>query len=702
MEGKLPSQNDYYVSTTGNDLWSGKLAEPNAGATDGPFATITHARDAVRDAKQSGKLAGGCKVWLRGGRYPIKKPIVFTPQDSAPVTYAAYPGENAVIDGGQRITGWRAEVVNGQSAWVVDLPEVADGSWAFRELFVDGQRRPRARYPKVGPEPERRNFLRIQEAPDIAIDAQLFEGSDRFIAQPGDFNNWKNLQDVEVVVLHYWIEERMPIVSYDEATRMVKSSRCSMFALKDDFVKRWAKYYVDNVFEAMTEQGEWYLDRPTGKLYYIPMSGETPEQTPVYAPRAEQFIRMEGQPDQNDYVEFIRFEGLTFEHADWRELDVSPEKDTGMPTDRKYASSPQAACQVPGVFSLTGARYCAIEDCTIRHIGYYAIDLLDGCLGNRVVGNDIYDLGAGGVKINGSDVHGPTARQTGNNAITDNHIYTGGRIYHSAIGVISRHSFGNEISHNHIHDFFYSSISSGWVWGYRDSISHNNHIEKNHLHDLGHGWLSDMGGVYTLSVQPGTTIRGNVIHDIERANYGGWAMYTDEGSSHIVIENNICWNTNSQTYHQHYGHENYLRNNIFVFGAEGDLAISRVDGVNAMVLERNIFVVRGTPIISGGYGNDYSTNTLISDLNLFWDVPGKPITFVKGGMGSLGTANAHEVSLEEWQKAGTDTHSVVADPGFKDLENHDFTLSADSPALKLGFRPIDISDVGPRPKHLRS
>ncbi|MCL5998864.1 MAG: right-handed parallel beta-helix repeat-containing protein [Chloroflexi bacterium] len=685
---------DLYVSTQGNDRWTGRLAEPNAAGTDGPFATLARARNAVRALKEAGQLPGPLTVWLRGGRYPIHQPVVFGPQDSAPVMYAAYPGETPVIDGGVPIAAaaWHTEQVNGKTAWVAQVP------YTFRELFVNGQRRPRARLPKVGPEPERRQFFWMQEAPDITLEANLFDGSDRFIARPDDFKNWKNLQDVEVVVLHYWIEERMPVASYDPATRMVQSSRCSMFALKDDFNKRWAKYYIDNVFEALTEPGEWYLDKGAGKLYYLPVPGETPGTAEVYAPRADQFVKLVGDPDQNRYVEFLRFEGLTFEHGDWHELDVLPEPDTGMPTNRKYAATPQAAAHVPGAIYMEGARFCAVEDCTIQHVGFYAVELADGCLGNRIVGNEMFDLGAGGVKLNGADVHGPAARQTGNNVITDNHIHTGGRVYHSGIGVAARHSFGNEISHNHIHDFFYSAISCGWVWGYRDSISHNNHIEKNHIHDLGHAWLSDMGGVYTLSVQPGTTIRGNVIHDVERANYGGWAIYPDEGSSHIVIEDNICYNTNSQTFHQHYGHENVVRNNIFVFGAEGNLGISRVDGVNALTLERNIFVTDGQPALVGGYGNDYGTRCLISDLNLFWDVSGKPATFQRGGYGRPG---AQKVALAEWQQGGNDTHSLDADPCFKDLKQCDFTLDAASPALKLGFRPIDTSDVGPRPKGKR-
>jgi hypothetical protein len=41
----------------------------------------------------------------------------------------------------------------------------------------------------------------------------------------------------------------------------------------------------------------------------------------------------------------------------------------------------------------------------------------------------------------------------------------------------------------------------------------------------------------------------------------------------------------------------------------------------------------------------------------------------------------------------------VKNPRFKDAKNYDFTLRADSPAFALGFKPIDVSDVGPR--HLK-
>ena len=112
-----------YVAPHGNDAWSGKLPEPNAEGTDGPLATLTAARDRLREMKGDQALPGPVSVQLREGHYRITEPIVFEPLDSglptAPVTYEAYPGERPVISGGVPVTGWTQE----GPAWKAPVPE---------------------------------------------------------------------------------------------------------------------------------------------------------------------------------------------------------------------------------------------------------------------------------------------------------------------------------------------------------------------------------------------------------------------------------------------------------------------------------------------------------------------------------------------------------------------------------------------------
>ena len=654
-----------YVSPCGNDSWSGKYPEPNAENTDGPLASLQGARDQVRTMKQKALLDGQVTVQFRDGRYHVDAPVVFGPDDSYPVTYTSYADENAVIDGGVPIKGWEETTVNDVKAWVTTVPGVAEGTWFFRQLFVNGERRLRPRTPREG-------FHRIADYPGSEGPTKIFAQTNEFTSAPGDIKQWKNLNDVEIVVLHYWIEERSPIESFDESTNTVTCARTFRMQLRDD-QGGGARYYVDNVFEELSQPGDWYLDRNTGKLYYIPMPGEEIGTVEVFAPRAHQLLVLEGKPECEKFVEFLKFENLTFEHTIWEH--ATPD----------MAASMQSANLVPGVIQLTGARNCAIENCGIAHIGSYAVELSEGCRWNRIVGNDIWDMGAGGIKLNGATADGNRLLQTGENRVTDNHIHHGGRIFHSGVGILSMHSFGNTLSHNHIHDFYYTGISCGWVWGYRDSVSKNNHIENNHIHGLGFGWLSDMGGIYTLGVQPGTVLRGNLIHDVKMSGYGGWAIYPDEGSSHIIIENNIGYNTSSQGFHQHYGRENIVRNNIFALGNEGMVRRTRLEEHVSFTFEKNIIYADSQPI---HFGDRLEEGQVIIDANLYWDAGG--------------TVKLHKsLSNEEWKDLGNDLNSVVADPGLADPAHGDFTMPEDSPAFALGFKPIDMSDVGPREQDKR-
>src|SRR5262249_23791717 len=152
--------------------------------------------------------------------------------------------------------------------------------------------------------------------------------------------------------------------------------------------------------------------------------------------------------------------------------------------------------------------------------------------------------------------------RTHDNAVTDCHVHGGGRVFHQAVGLWVGQSSGNRLAHNHVHDLYYTGISCGWTWGYGRTLGRGNVIEANHGHDLGRGWQSDLGGVYTLGVQPGTVVRGNVFHDIAGHRYGGWGIYFDEGTTQVVAEDNLVYRTTHGGFHQHFGRENVVRNNV--------------------------------------------------------------------------------------------------------------------------------------------
>jgi parallel beta-helix repeat protein len=678
---------NFYVAPNGHDRWSGTRPVPNASRTDGPWATPAGAQRALRKLKGRKGFSEPINVYLRGGTYRMSEPLVFTPRDSgtpsrrihdpknpwaatepAPVTYAAYKNEKPVLSGGRRITGWKMTTVNGRNAWVAYIPDVKRGRWYFRELWVNDRRADRP----VGP---RKGFFRVEKPMGKAKTEWAWSGGHKeFIAEPGTMRPWTNLTDVEVVVYNYWIDSHMRIKKFDPATRHVWLDRFAQTHLHDEWGKNGAQYRIEGALELMTRPGEWCMDSRRGRVYYLPRPGERIATAQIVAPVLQALVRFEGQDAVKEAnrkpVELLNFQGLAFSHSEW-----TPPAD--------FAGSTQAAHDVPGAIVLNHSRLINFERCSVTHVGSYGIECATGCFDVKIVGNDIADLGGGGVKV---------WHENTRTTITDNEIAHGGRIHGQAIGVLVGQSSGTLILHNHIHDFHYSGISVGWRWGYAEGKAYGNVIEYNHVHDLGHGLLSDMGGIYTLGPQPGTRIRYNLFHDVTSRTYGGWGIYTDEGSSDILIENNIAYNTKCGGFHQHYGKDNIVRNNIFAWSTENQLARSRLEPHNSFTFERNIILIREGLFWKG----NWSGSNAVLRGNLYWDTrwarrrPSPARMFLAG-------EGKDKIDVVKWRrKMKLDQDSLIADPQFVNPAKGDFRLKSGSPAAKIGFIPFDLTGVGVR------
>lgn len=682
-----------YVSLKGNDMWSGLYAEALPDGSDGPLQSFNAVKERLKELKNRGRLPEHTNVLLRQGVYRFSEPLIFQPKDSANITIAAYEDEQVTISGGREIKGWKETTVNGKTAWISFLPEVKAERWYFKSLFVNGKRRMRTRYPKNG-------CLWIEDVPGIPIDSALFNGSNVFQCAEGDIKKWQNLTDAEAVVTHLWVEERMPITGYDEESRFLYSSRRSVFHLKDDLYERYAKYYIENLFEALSEPGEWYLDRKSGMLYYIPMPDEKWEECIVEAPVVTELLVFEGNASSGEYVEDIKISGIKFACTDWEHSKELPQQMAHMRFDPKesYAAAPQAAYNIPAAITLNAARNCSFDRCEFTQMGHYGIEVGKGSRYNRLCRNKFTLCGAGGIRITGGDAFQPVYNQTGYNTIEDNLIKDCGQIFLSSVGIGIFDSYGNSISHNEICYMQYTGISCGWVWGYGESNTHDNTIKGNHIHHLGTGVMSDMGGIYMLGRQPGTLVRGNLIHDIKKANYGGWGLYLDEGSSYITLENNIVYNTSSQCFNIHFGRENVVRNNIFAFGKEGIVGLGRLQDHLQLMFIKNIFITEGTPVFVSTMHNDLDKIKLISECNIFW---GKNDNTVLAAKMNWEKQNEGELFRElmdfsDWQKNCRDLHSIITNPGCIDLDEFDFTLPDDSPAKKYGFDVFKADTAGVR------
>ncbi|MCW3095980.1 MAG: putative pectin lyase [Chthonomonadaceae bacterium] len=656
MARAAPPETRMYVATNGNDNWSGHPAAPNARRTDGPFATVQRAQEAVRALRKSGD-SKPLTVTLRGGTYYLKTPLIFTPEDSglsAVTTYEAMAGEKPVISGGERIAGWKMDA---QGRWQTTLPEVQSGNWYFSQLFAGEQRRFRPRLPKQG-------YAYVAGALAPSGKAQG-KGFDQFRFAPGAFHaDWHNVGDIETLCFQIWTMARFRIADIDDANRTVRFLGDTHSTEAYMAMSKGKRYLVENVREALSDPGEWYLDRKSGALTYIPKPGETPDRTVIVAPRLEHLVELRGDIAKRAWVQNIRFLGLTFAHTNWN-----------CPVEGN--DSGQAEVNLGAVITAVGARGCRWDHCTIAHTGTYGLEWGEGCRNNALLASDLFDLGAGGVKIGTQGIPGDAEALASHNRVYDCRITQGGRIHPAGVGVWIGHSPDNEIVHNDLSDLYYSGLSVGWSWGYGPSEAHGNHLDFNRIRQIGQGVLSDMGGIYTLGLAPGTTERGNVIHDIESFDYGGWGIYPDEGSTGLLIENNLVYRTKTGGLHQHYGKDNIVRNNIFAFSRAGQIIRTRAEDHRSFTFEHNIvYFNQGTLLGSNWTGAGFAL-----DNNLYWNAAGQPLDFAGA-------------TLAQWQGKGQDVHSQVADPQFIAPEKGDFHLKPGSPALALGFQPFDMSHAG--------
>ena len=197
---------DFHVASGGGD--------DNAGTVDEPFATLARARDAVRK-RIAGGLTGDVTVLIRGGTYELPETLTFGPEDSGTdehaVTYAAYPGEDVLVSGGRRISGWKQ---GDGGMWTAKVSGVKQGQRYFRHLFVNGRRATRARTPNA-----------VDDNPHWQLTGATLSAdrtSYTLTVAPERLEAWTNVSDMEIMVAGNWEINRKRIAAVDRQSGTIR------------------------------------------------------------------------------------------------------------------------------------------------------------------------------------------------------------------------------------------------------------------------------------------------------------------------------------------------------------------------------------------------------------------------------------------------------------------------------------------------
>lgn len=670
---------------------------------DSDGSALQRAIEEIRAARK----AGDTVTWIVRvkGFNAIRSPLCFAPEDHD-IVFAGETG--ACISGGARIEGWTD---SGKGWWETPAPLKENGEVAyFEQLWTNGRRARRARYPDEGyfkiVRPSVRPLTNAVGRVAAYRESFFLKGAEEravlAAARPDEMNF------AAMTLIHAFSFARRIVRGYDAATGEVWFTQPCDWDPKNASWRSWTERQsivaFENVRAGFDAPGEWYYDVPAKKILYRPRPDETLADLEAVAPLAKlsTLILFKGDFANGKHVRNIGFRNIAIAHSavprprlyHFQQGGILPDYGDGPTESWQY----QAAQYSDAAIMAEGVRNLSFVDCRIEHTGNYAFRFRSGCMSNEVVNCAITDLGAGGVWM-GADIN-PFGEEsdiprrqvfpdrpdsTAFNLVSNCTITAAGMVNPEATGVIIGHCSDTKVVHNDIHDIGYSGVSCGWVWGFMGSVAQRNEIAYNLIYDLGRHWMSDMGGVYMLGTSYGTKVHHNVIHDIWCYDFGAWGLYLDQGSEGIEMSDNVIWNTSDGGFHQHYGNGSTIRNNVFAF-------VKRA----AVVRNGKGPYVEGVPC-TFNFCNNIS---YVEDCKLV-----EPSVLRTDGIWANNVwydrklkekANFAGMPFARWTELRHETGSVLADPQFVDADGFDFRLRSDSPALKLGFRPIDVSKVGPQ------
>jgi lysophospholipase L1-like esterase len=466
---QLSAAVEFHISPVGDDT--------NPGTPALPVKTPQGAQVRVRSLIQSG-LNDVVEVIFAAGTYVIGSPLELRPEDSGtaafPVTWKAATGAAVVLSGGRTITGPWSDA--GGGVWHTDLTGIGLGAnqWNFRQLFVNGDRATRARFPNkslanpylyatggafdhaiIAPSS-------LKAAWGTAADAQI-----NIVPQSRFFNQWNTITAVNTT------SGRIDIAD-SERHRTINSGS-------------W--FWVEGVREDLDEPGEWFLDTATGRLHYMPEPGVDPNTLEFIAPYLNRIVNAKGDVDADTHVAHVHFDGLEFRHTTFTLGHI------------------EARVHTDTVVMFENTNDSSVRNCAFENIGGYALWLHLDSQRNVFDRNSVRHSGGGGVLMTGARLA----------YMDDTKIYTPGEAAAKVFPIL------NQVTRNTVEHCGRIRYYGGGVHmdsrPFSMSMAPGNRIANNDFNDL------SRNGVFAFRNQGGNVVEYNRIHNAMQTTIDGGCIH---------------------------------------------------------------------------------------------------------------------------------------------------------------------------------
>jgi hypothetical protein len=646
---------EFFVSPKGDDHQTGDRHHP--------FASLTRARDAIRQLKSAGPIAGPVAVTLLPGLYSVTATFELTAADSgtesAPIVYRASKPGTAVLYGGTRLDRFvrttDPAILNRlpaeghdhvyqcdlKAAGVTDFGTLTERGCFINppptlELFFNGEPMTLARWPKTG----------------FVDDHKIVHPGSKKDQQPSVFEylddraaRWTHAEDAWLYgyFRHGWADRTLKILSIDPAAKTIA---CGPYEYDSDAMEPvpWfnhghIRYFAFNLLEELGAPGEWYLDRGTGILYLYP---------PADPAKATVEIGQLSVPMATlNHVAHVRLEGVVFDLA-------------------------RTDC-----LSLRDCDDCLIAGCTIKRFAGEGIAIIGGHR-DGILSCDLSCLGRGATEVVGGDRPTLTPAQ---HFVENCSLHSFGRLDHTYVPGLRMEGVGIRAAHNR----FANCPSSAIRFDGNDLVMEYNQVDHAVLES------EDQGGMETWG---NPTFRGNLLRYNSFAYIGTGTMEGSAGRAGVRLDDAISgtlvfgniFHHASQSFgaiNINSGRDNFIDNNIF---AECEKGITgQYDahndcwqgfGKNPAFIRSDLYLQRYPDLAhvdqEPGLNNAWR--------NVFWKCG--PI-FASGGTAAKQKFN----SLANLQYAD--------DPGFVAATQGNFRLKPDADVFRqIAFHPIPVDEIG--------